>query len=525
MDISIITAFVGNQALSEDSRRPAVSLEDGETWSYSELNDCANQYGNALRELGVRSGDRVGILLLNCLEYWALYLGVTKIGAIAVRINFRLAGPELRYIVQDSGCKVICFHDVLRDLVEEVRRDRPEASYVCFPYETVECPSWAQRESWMRHQRVSDATPTVPINVDDPAMLMYTSGTTGLPKGAVWTHGNTLWFGAMQAIQWGYRPTTVALTSGPLYHVGAFEDVLLPALLMRGHAVVTRSRGFSIQRLAGVLVEREVTDALLYPFMIYDLLQEHSLDDVHFPRLRRLVTGGSPIVQWAVTELRRRMPTVNLVQTYGLTEGGGIATAMPDGEGWDRPESVGRPIALTQVRIVDEEFGGPVEVGVVGEVLVRSPAVSPCYWQKPIDSADTFDKGWCKTGDLGLLAEGGYLTITGRKKDMIKSGGENIYPIEVENVLAEHPDVLEAAVIGVPDPIYLEAVCAIVVPRRGANVSTEELVAHCRNHLAGYKKPKYLICVDELPKTASGKVQKYMLRDRYSAIGSSRPED
>ena len=521
MDTSVLTSFVGDPAFGAEARRPALSLEDVETWTYSELHECTNRYANALQELGVRYGDRVGILLFNSLEYWALHLAITKLGAIAVRLNFRLAAPELRYILQDSECKVVCFHDILTPTIDDIRQDLPAHGYICFQYDSSSCPPWAKAGTVMLQASAADVAGTRPISPDDPAMLMYTSGTTGRPKGAVWTHANTLWFGAIQVMQWGYDSTTVALTSGPLYHVGAFEDLLLPALLVRGHAVVTRSRGFAIDRLARVLVARGVTDALLYPFMIYDLLEKPELRDVQFPRLHRLVTGGSPILEWAVRELQRRFPSVELIQTYGLTEGGGITTAMPDGEGWDRRESVGRPLPLTEVQIVDEEHGAPVPVGDIGEILVRSPSVSPSYWGKPEESAQTFDKGWCRTGDLGRVSQGGYVTITGRKKDMIKSGGENIYPIEIESVLAEHPDVLEAAVIGVPDSSYLEAVCAIVVPRKGASVSTEGLVAHCRNHLAGYKKPRYVIWVDELPKTASGKVQKYVLREKYAGLGDS----
>jgi fatty-acyl-CoA synthase len=160
----------------------------------------------------------------------------------------------------------------------------------------------------------------------------------------------------------------------------------------------------------------------------------------------------------------------------------------------------------------------------MGEVLVRSPSVSAGYWERPEESAQTFDRDWCRTGDLGTITSGGYLTITGRKKDMIKSGGENIYPMEIEAVLAEHPDVQEAAVIGVPDPKYIEAVCAVVVARRGASLTEEEVVEHCRAHLAGYKKPRYVICVDALPKTASGKVQKYLLRESYASLGGGSRE-
>ena len=523
MNTGVITDFVKEPSLIEDAVRPALSIENGVTWSYAQLHECSNKYANALRQLEVDRGDRVGMLLFNSLEYWALYLAITRLGAIAVRINFRLAPTELRYILQDAGCKVVCFHDSLGSGLGAIRQDVPVRAHVCFSYESADDLRWAVPEAFMNDASSAEPAVSDAPGLDDVAMIMYTSGTTGRPKGAVWTHGNTLWFGAMQAMQWAYSSSTVAMTSGPFYHVGAFEDLLLPALMVRGHAVITRSRGFSIDRFADVLIGRQVTDVLAYPFMIYDLLQEPKLAEYSFGALRRVVTGGSPIAGWAVKELRRRMPDVQLVQTYGLTEGGGITTAMPDGEGWTRPDSVGRALPLTEIQIVSDD-GAPVPPGAMGEVLVRSPSVSAGYWERPEESAQTFDRDWCRTGDLGTITSGGYLTITGRKKDMIKSGGENIYPMEIEAVLAEHPDVQEAAVIGVPDPKYIEAVCAVVVARRGASLTEEEVVEHCRAHLAGYKKPRYVICVDALPKTASGKVQKYLLRESYASLGGGSRE-
>lgn len=520
MNTTIITSFVTDHWSSEEAARPALSLEDETTWTYAELHEHSNRYANRLQGLGVQRGDRVAMVMFNSLEYWALYLAITRIGAVAVRVNFRLSPEELCYVLDDAGCRVVCFSDGLAPVIGEIRPRLVASEYVCFSYEEATVPPWAKSGMFM--DEASSAEPLVPVppSEDDPAMLMYTSGTTGRPKGAVWTHANTLWFGAMQAMSWKYDHSTVAMTSGPLYHVGAFEDLLLPALIVRGHAVMTRSRGFSIVRLAKTLESLAVTDVLLYPFMIYDLLQQPELAEFRFPHLRRIVTGGSPIVTWAVRELRSRLPGVELIQTYGLTEGGGITSAMPDGEGWTRTGSVGRPLPFTEVQIVDD--GRRVPLGEIGEVLVRSPSVSTRYWEKPTESADTFRDGWCYTGDLGRMEEGGFMTITGRKKDMIKSGGENIYPAELELVLAEHPAVQEAAVIGVPDANFLEAVCAVVVPKPGARLTQEDVVAHCRQHLASYKKPRHVVCVDALPKTASGKVQKYLLREKYASLGEER---
>lgn len=231
------------------------------------------------------------------------------------------------------------------------------------------------------------------------------------------------------------------------------------------------------------------------------------------------MTGGSAIAEWAVEAMLRELPGVDLIPTYGLTEGGGISTSMPSVAGTRlHPDSVGRAIPFTEVQIV-----GPntqrLSAGEIGEVWVRSPGVAKEYWRKPEASAETFVDGWCRTGDLGQLTKDGYLILSGRKKDMIKSGGENIYPIEVEQVLLAHPDISDAAVIGVPDDRYQEAVCAVIVPMPGREITSEQIVEYCRENLASYKKPRHVYVVSALPRTPSGKIMKFKLKETFPVIG------
>lgn len=513
MDIGYLTRGMVQPLRLEQARKPALSLETGPTWTYRQLHEQSNRYGNQLIELGVQPGDRVALLLYNALEYVALYVAAAKIGAIAVRLNFRLTSEELAYALDDSGATVLCMHDSFLDRFAPIRESVPVRNTVVFEHERRQLPDWATGQESFESASVSD--PDVPLpGLDDGAMLMYTSGTTGRPKGALWTHGNTLWIAAMEATHWQYSPATVAMTTGPLYHVGGFEDLLLPALYAGGHAVMSRSTGFSVERALGVIEHHRVSECFLFPVMIYDAVNLPDLARWDLSSLRRVVTGGSSILPWAVRKLRERLPHVGLNIAYGLTEGGAITSAMDPEFAEHYPDCVGRPLPLTEVRIVrdDGSDAGPEETG---EIWVRSPSVSRVYWNKPEETAKTFVDGFCRTGDAGAVVGPGLLKITGRKKDMINSGGENIYPSEIEAILTEHPAIKDAAVIGVPDARYGEAVCAVLTRQPGAEIAEQEVVAYCRGRLAGYKKPRYVVFVDELPRNPTGKVLKYVLRDEY----------
>lgn len=515
MDIGYLTRRTTSPLRTLNASARALKLECKASWTHRDLHLRSNAYANALREMDVGKGDRIGILLHNCLEYWALYFAAAKLGAIAVRLNFRLSSDEFEYVLNDSGTKVLCLHSTLTEHIDAIKDSVPVKEYVCFPYEDGDVPGWASPSRVLEDGTIEEV-PDPGIRASDPVMLMYTSGTTGRPKGAVWTHDGTLWFLAMQQMKWSFGPDTVYMASSPLYHVAGIEDLAMPVLLAGGTAVFIRSGGFSIERTLGVVEKERVTDCHLFPFMIYDLLNSPSLVDRDLSALRRIFTGGDPVLPWAVEQLRERLPGVDLVQIYGLTEGTAIATALDPSDVERKGHTIGKPMPLTEIEVTDEE-GNPVTSGEVGEICIRSPAVSPAYWEKPEETAATFVGGWCHTGDLGSVDEDGYLAIAGRKKDMIRSGGENIYPAEIEGVLIRHPDVEDVAVIGVPDPKYIETVCAVIVPRRDAALTEEKIVEYTTDRLAGYKKPRKVVFVDELPRTASGKIQKYLLRAEYGS--------
>lgn len=495
----------------------ALQLEDGPRWTYQELHEISNRYANVFLKLGVKKGDRIGILLYNCLEYWAVYFAAAKFGAIAVRLNFRLVSEELAYALMDSGTKVLCMQSAFVERIAPIRHGVPVEKYICLCQDGEECPDWC--DSW---DILYDGEPVfddrIPLEGKDPVMLMYTSGTTGRPKGALWTHDNTLWFAAMQVMKWGLCANDVSMTTGPLYHVGALEDLALPTLLVGGRVVITKSGGFDIRRILKVIEKERVTHVFLFPFMIYDMLNLHDLDLFSFTHLKAILSGGDPLMPWAIERLNTQFPHIGLIQVYGLTEGTPIAAALDPQDAAQKGNTVGRPLPLVEIKIIGDS-GQPLKRGEIGEICIKSSAVAKEYWQKIEATKETFVNGWCKTGDLGYIDEDGYLVISGRKKDMIRSGGENIYPAELEDILIRHPAIKDVAIIGVPDPKYLETVCAVIVPKPGSQLTKEEVIRYSREHLAGYKTPRHVVFVQELPRTPSGKITKFKLREMYRHLG------
>ncbi|MDF2683173.1 MAG: long-chain-fatty-acid--CoA ligase [Brevibacillus sp.] len=513
MDVGYLTRRSMGSLPTIDPDRCALKLENEEAWTYGELHRISNAYANALRQLGVKKGDRVGILLFNCMEYWALYFAVAKIGGIAVRLNFRLSSQEFAYALADSGTSVLCFHASLSERLTPIVSDIPVQTYISLQDGETLQPSWAKSWDVLTSGDPGEVT-DVRIDADDPVMLMYTSGTTGRPKGALWSHANTLWFCNMQVVKWQLDSRSVCMTTGPLYHVGGMEDLALPVMLAGGTVVITKSGGFNIERVVHVMETQQVTDCLLFPFMVYDLLNSQKLSRAALSSVRRIFSGGDPIIPWAIEQLNDRFPHIGIVQVYGLTEGTPIAVSLDPQDARAKSHTVGKPMPFAEIKVVDEQ-GERVGVGEAGEICIKSPAVARGYWQKPDATAVTFVDGWCHTGDLGTIDSDGFLAIAGRKKDMIRSGGENIYPVEIEDTLIRHPSVVDVAVIGIPDPQYVETVCAVVVPRPGAQVTVEEIIQYATEHLASYKKPRKVVFVSEIPRTPSGKIQKYVLRDRY----------
>jgi fatty-acyl-CoA synthase len=480
--------------------------------TYGELNTRANRLANALLDGGIKVGDRVAALMYNCSEYIELYFAASKIGAVLVPLNFRLVARELQFALNDSGSSVLVLGPEFAELVQTVR---PELKSVrgCIMVSDSAPEGMASYEEVL--SRYPEDEPYIEVDMGDNHLIIYTSGTTGMPKGAVYTHGITYWNSINQILDFGLLASDVVLATGPLYHVGALIDLTMPMFHLGGTVILLRSMGFDSEYVARLVEKEKATVTLFFPIMLYDILRFENLKDFDTTSLRFIFTGGEPVPLAALEGAMQAFPNAQVVQGYGLTEGSAIATFLPWEHAVSKMGSIGKACAHVEVKVVDDN-GENVPTGEIGEIWTKSPAVSKGYWMRPEANRETFAGGWCHTGDLGRMDEDGFLYIAGRKKDMIISGAENIYPAEIENVLYKHAAISEVAVIGVPDDKWGEAVMAVVVLKQGQQLTGEEVIAYCKENLAGYKKPKYIEFTDALPRTASMKVQKHKLRTQYA---------
>jgi long-chain acyl-CoA synthetase len=467
--------------------------------TYAELGARCRRLVDALQRLGVERDDRVAVLALNSDSYLELYLGLPAGGIVPVPVNTRLADPEVRSILEDSGPKLL-FTDrepgELAGLVDRVVRIPDE-------YEDLLAGA-------------AEAALGEGIGENDLAVLFYTAGTTGAAKGAMHTHRGLLSSGQNFMSTWPFGPETRWLICSPMFHTGGILGVLATVWHGGTHVIMP---AFD-PKLALDLIQREgVTHTLMVPTMLAAATDEQLANPRDVSSLRYLSHGASPIATETLRRANRAFPDAELLHVYGTTETTPITTLMPHEERiLDSSEvrSCGMPAVGVDVRIVDHE-GSEVEPGAVGELVVRSPSVMRGYWNKPEETAEVIHHGWYLTGDLGYADANSHIFLVDRAKDMIVTGGENVYCSEVENALYDHPDVLEATVFGIPDPRWGEAVYAIIVPR-GEWLTSEALLAHCRERIAGYKVPKRIeLRTEPLPKSGAGKVLKRALREPFWA--------
>lgn len=480
--------------------------------TYGQLNKRVNRLANALLDMGVKTGDRVAGLMYNCSEYIELYFAISKIGAVLVPLNFRLVARELNFVLDDSGSNTLFLGSEFQEVIQSIRPTLKTVRNYVLLNKTAPAGMTLYEELLARY---SEEEPEVEVGMDDNHLIIYTSGTTGMPKGALYTHETTFWNSIDQVLDFGLTSADVVLATGPLYHVGALIDLTMPMFHLGGTVVLLRSMGFDSKHVMMLVEKERVNATLFFPIMLYDILRMKELGDYNTSSLRMIFTGGEPVPLAALEGAMKSFPNARVLQGYGLTEGSAIATYLPWEHAVSKMGSIGKACAHVEVKVVDED-GRTVAPGQMGEIWTHGPSVSKGYWMRPEANRETFAGGWCHTGDLGRVDEDGFIYIAGRKKDMIISGAENIYPAEIENVLYKHPSISEAAVIGVPDEKWGEAVMAIVVPKKGHSLSAEEVIEHCKGNLAGYKKPRYVEFTDSLPRTASMKVQKHKLREKYS---------
>jgi fatty-acyl-CoA synthase len=491
--------------------------------TFAGLEESVNRMANALSDRGVGKGDRIVVMAHNSREFVLVYFALAKLGAISVPVNFMLNAHEVAYIIEHADASGFVTEDLLAPVLGEAitLTDRPPTGvrgWITGPGADGRAPTegWEDVLTWAEHP---DATPPdVSIEDDDPLQLMYTSGTESRPKGVTLTSRSLVAQYVSCIIEGGMTDDDVEIHSLPFYHCAQLHCFLTPDIYLGATSIVLPRPD---PELICATIERErVTKLFCPPTVWISLLRSPAFDRHDLSSLRKGYYGASLMPVEVLKELGERLPDVAFWNFYGQTEMAPLATILKPHEQLTRAGSAGIPCLNVETRLVDDD-DRPVPPGVVGEIVHRSPQAMTGYWNDPDKTADAFRNGWFHSGDLGVMDADGYLTIVDRKKDMIKTGGENVASKEIEEVLFQHPAVAEAAVFGIPDAHWIEAVTAAVVLRDGAEATVEELAAHARRQLAGYKTPKHLVIVDQLPKNPSGKILKRELRETYARLGET----
>ncbi|WP_298441700.1 long-chain fatty acid--CoA ligase [Gordonia sp. (in: high G+C Gram-positive bacteria)] len=504
--MSGLSSWITRRAERTPAAPALIDSGDGTEITYAELAARSARRAAALRARGVRRGDRVMIISLNSVAQLETIFAVARLGAITVPVNFRLSPAEIGYLISDAA-PALLLHDDLFAALAAVSADEAAASSPAVEVAHLDALDGPE-------EVFADEEPVGP---DDVAMIMYTSGTTGKPKGAMLTHGNFEWNAInMITAGEGVTPKDRSLAVAPNFHIGGLGLFVLSLLYAGGTVVVAPA--FDPGQTLRLLAEYRVTVHFMVPAMWAAMAKVPDFGDYDLSALRCLLCGGAPCPLPVIDFYQSRGLT--FMEGFGMTELAPTATVLESRYVRSHAGSVGRPVLHVDIRIVDDA-DHDVPVGEVGELLVAGPNVFAGYWGLPAVTAHEKRGGWFHTGDLARRDADGFVTLVDRKKDMIVTGGENVYPIEVEQVLFAHGDVDDVAVIGVPDETWGEAVTAIVTLREGASTSADDLIAHCRARIAAFKAPRRVEFVDVLPRNATGKLLKRALREEFGTTGSA----
>lgn len=497
------------ELLSPDKIAVIDMINGGKPITYRDWNRAVNCTANFLLEgLQIQKGDRIAVLAMNSLQYLDLWWACGKIGAIIQLINWRLTPHEIINLLEDGRPRVLVYSQEFLEQVDEVRSKSPSVEH----FITIDDGLHTNDIQLIERNIFSDAEPPEPnLGWNDPWAICYTGGTTGMPKGAILTHRSITANSVNTVMSWGLTPDDVALMQLPLFHTGGFNVFTAPLVHIGGTSVICK--GFDPEQTFDLIRDYRISLFVGVPTMHLMLQQHPRWEDANLSSLRICGSGGSSCPQPVVDMYARR--GILLFTGYGLTEAGPNTFWMPPEHRLRKPQSVGVPLMHVDVRIIREDGSecGPNEVG---EILVRGPHVCGGYWNKPEETAKAIaPEGWLHTGDLAKRDAEGFYYIVGRLKDMIKSGGENIYPAEIESIIHEHPSVVEVAVVGIPDEKWGEVGWAFIVVKSGRSLMEDELLAFCRERLAKFKIPKRIIFLDKLPKTGVNKIDKKLLSAGY----------
>jgi len=476
-----------------------------DTVTYRGMVDRAAAVAAGLEVRGVGSGDVVGLLSYNSIEFLTTIFAANHLGAIAMPINWRLAAAEVRFILEHSRARAfVCDGELLELANEATGTLHADLIRVC-----IAAQADAGWERFADLEGTSARVPRAHVEGDDIHRLMYTSGTTGRPKGVMITHANLAWKNYAHITELGFTAADVGLACGPLYHVGALDLVTTTMIAVGATTVIHRT--FDAAQVVDEIERSRVTAVWAAPAMVRAILDVPGVEARDLASVRVIIAGGEKMPIPFIERLRRTFPSAWFADAYGLTETVSGDTFLDRDSTVTKLGSCGRPCQYLELDIWDED-GASLPPGRPGEVVLRGPKVFKGYWRDPDATSTAFAGGWFHTGDVGVRDEDGYLYIVDRLKDMILSGGENIAGSEVERVLYEHDAVVEAAVVGRPDERWGEVPVAYVVLRPGAATSADELVEHCRRQLAKFKVPKDVHFIDALPRNPSGKILKRELR-------------
>ena len=491
--------------------RTALVFEEQDI-SFAEFADRVRRQAALLRDAGVCVGDRVGYLGVNHPALLETLFAAQVLGAIFVPLNFRLTGEELTFIINDAGVHSLVVDDTLRPVLEPVRDD-----LCCTHYFSSEAEVDNWRHLTSEREAMAPISDAVSVDQHDVAVIMYTSGTTGLPKGAMLTHGNILWNNINAMLAFGGTRDHVILTAAPLFHIGGLNVMTLNSFHVGSKVVLHRN--FDPGQVLQDIQRYRVTHMFGAPAMFLFMSQLPEFEGTDLATVENLICGAAPVPESLIELYGAR--GLDFCQGYGLTETAPFATFLTPEWAIEKLGSAGQPPLYSDLRIVDSD-NNPVAAGEKGEIALRGPNIMKGYWNRPDASAQAIDsQGWFHSGDIGYLDEDGFLFICDRLKDMVISGGENVYPAEVESALYKHESILEVAVIGLPDEKWGEAVTAVVALHEGKALTLEDLREFAKPLLAGYKLPLRLHVVEALPRNPAGKVLKFVLKEQLQPADSA----
>jgi fatty-acyl-CoA synthase len=487
--------------------------------TFAEFDVAANRCAHALAARGLATGDRLALLSHNCWEYAVLLFGAARLGVVVVPVNFMLGSTEICYILQSSGAKGIVSEAGLADTAAAALSaagiENPIKGWITVGGE-IPWEGWEDIAPWWRSG--PGHAPDVDLADDDPLRLMYTSGTESRPKGVLLSSRSLIAQYVSCAIDGGMSADDVELHALPMYHCAQLDCFFSVDVYLGATSIIFRSP--EPAALLATIERERVTKLFCPPTVWISLLRHPSFDSTDLSSLRKAYYGAAPMPVEVLLEIQRRLPGVQIWNFYGQTEMSPLATILRPHEQLERAGSAGRASLNVEVRLVDDD-DNPVPPGVVGEVVHRSPHAALGYDNDEDKTAEAFRGGWFHSGDLGVMTEDGYLSIVDRKKDMIKTGGENVASREVEEALYQLDGVVEVAVFGISHPYWIEAVTAVIVARSGSALTADAVSEYAKERLAPYKRPKYVQLIDALPKNPTGKILKRELRERFAHLAGA----